>query len=178
MQRPKAMVLINRDFQLKYAGAAVGVGVLSTALSVIVILYPLYVFEILRIPQFLPLPILFSMVFAALLNILMIGLVGVYVTHSIAGPMYAVVREFRKVENGDWSGAMRQRKNDDLRYLVRNYNAMMDSLRNQAEVELEDINNLKHTIDKLDNAEVKAVSNELDRISHRWNMRLGLSKEK
>ena len=24
-------------------------------------------------------------------------------THAIAGPMYAIVREFRKVEQGDWT---------------------------------------------------------------------------
>ena len=110
MSTRKSMVLINRDFQFRYAGAAVGVGVLSTVISAVLILYPLYTFEILRIPKFLPLPILISMVVAALLNITLIGLIGVYVTHSIAGPMYSVVREFRRVESGDWTSTMRQRK--------------------------------------------------------------------
>ena len=101
----------------------------------------MYVFEILRIPKFLPAPILLSMLFAAFINIAMVALIGVYVTHAIAGPMYAIVREFRKVEQGDWTSKMRQRKNDDLRYLVRNYNAMMDALRNQGNYEYEELTN-------------------------------------
>ena len=176
MSTRKSMVLI-RDFQFRYAGAAVGVGVLSTVISAVLILYPLYTFEILRIPKFLPMPILISMVVAALLNITLIGLIGVYVTHSIAGPMYSVVREFRRVESGDWTSTMRQRKNDDLRYLVRNYNAMMDSLRNQGKYESDEVIKLKNTVEKINDPSKEEALEIIDTMNARWSERLEVPKE-
>ena len=44
--------LINRDFQLRYTGAAVAVGILSTVFTSFIVLFPLYQFEILKIAQF------------------------------------------------------------------------------------------------------------------------------
>ncbi len=172
MSQRKTMVLINRDFQLRYAGAAVIVGIMSTVISTLVILYPLYTFEILRIPRFLPTPILLSMLFAAFINIAMVALIGVYVTHSIAGPMYAIVREFRKVEQGDWSGDMRQRKNDDLRYLVRNYNAMMGALRNQGNYECEELQKLKSLIEKSEALDKPELLDIIVMMEERWSDRL------
>ena len=177
MKQRKTMILINRDFQFRYAGAAVIVGVISTIVSSLVILYPLYVFEILRIPKFLPAPILLSMLFAAFINIAMVALIGVYVTHAIAGPMYAIVREFRKVEQGDWTSKMRQRKNDDLRYLVRNYNAMMDALRNQGNYEYEELIKLRALIEKSSCDEKSELLEVVSMMEDRWCDRLEVSRE-
>ena len=177
MKQRKTMILINRDFQFRYAGAAVIVGVISTIVSSLVILYPLYVFEILRIPKFLPAPILLSMLFAAFINIAMVALIGVYVTHAIAGPMYAIVREFRKVEQGDWTSKMRQRKNDDLRYLVRNYNAMMDALRNQGNYEYEELTKLRALIEKSSCDEKSELLEVVSMMEDRWCDRLEGSRE-
>ena len=177
MKQRKTMILINRDFQFRYAGAAVIVGVISTIISSLVILYPLYVFEILRIPKFLPAPILLSMLFAAFINIAMVALIGVYVTHAIAGPMYAIVREFRKVEQGDWTSKMKQRKNDDLRYLVRNYNAMMDALRNQGNYEYEELIKLRALIEKSSCDEKSELLEVVSMMEDRWCDRLEVSRE-
>lgn len=124
----KRIYLINRDFQLRYAFAGAIVGIISTLLTLILILVPLYQFEILRIPAFLPLPMLTAIGFAALANVILIGFLGIFITHRIAGPMYSLVRHLRKVELGCWAGHMRIRDNDDLRYLVRNFNQMVDGL--------------------------------------------------
>ncbi len=77
MAKPsKRIYLINRDFQLRYAYAAVFVGLMSTIVTTTVLLYPLYKFEIVRIPQFLPLPIMSAMVAAALINVFDGGIVS------------------------------------------------------------------------------------------------------
>src|SRR6186997_212279 len=94
----KRIYLINRDFQMRYTLAAVVVGLLSTILTLIILLVPLYTFEILQIPRFLPLPIFGIMAMAAFVNILSVGLMGVFITHRIAGPMYSLVRSFRRIE--------------------------------------------------------------------------------
>jgi HAMP domain-containing protein len=124
----KRLILINRDFQLRYVGAAVALGIATTAISAILILFPLYYFEILKIPRFLPTPILIIMGMAGALNIAVIGIFGVYVTHRIAGPMFSMVRAFRLVEMGKWNTTLRVRAGDDLLYLVRNFNEMTDGL--------------------------------------------------
>lgn len=124
----KKIYLINRDFQFRYTGAAVVVGLMSTALTTILILYPLYQFEILRIPKFLPPPVLFLMAVAAMINVFMVGFMGIFLTHRIAGPMYSMVRFFRTVEQGYLGARLKVRDGDELGYLVRNINAMMEGL--------------------------------------------------
>lgn len=151
-QSPKArkrIYLVNRDFQFRYTGAAVLVGLTSTLLTVITILYPLYQFEILRIPKFLPLPILGTMLAAALVNILLVGLMGVIITHKIAGPMYSMVRQFRRVENGQWYGRMHLRPDDEMKYLVRNFNEMLGGIQNLGQSDLDLINQVVSEFDKM-----------------------------
>jgi len=120
--------LINRDFQLRYAWLAAFVGVISTVLTSVVLLYPLYVFEILRVPKFLPIPILMGMIMAAVLNIILIALLGIFITHRIAGPAFSLVRAIRRLELGKWNGRLRIRKQDELHFVVRNFNQMIDAL--------------------------------------------------
>ncbi len=42
--------------------------------------------------------------------------------------MYALVRCFRRIEVGRWAGHLKVRDSDDLKYLVRNFNQMVDGL--------------------------------------------------
>jgi len=129
MARPaKKIILINRDFQLRYTWASVLVGLTSTVLTGVVILYPLYVFEILRIPRFLPVPILGAMGVAALVNIGFVAFMGLILTHRIAGPMYSIVRQLRRLEAGLWHGHMRLRPGDELGLIVRHVNDLTDAL--------------------------------------------------
>ena len=72
---------------MRYTKSAVVIGLVSTFLTSVVILYPLYQFQILRIPKFLPIPILFAMILAAVINIAIIGVMGILMPHRIAGPM-------------------------------------------------------------------------------------------
>lgn len=146
-QRQKQrLILINRDFQFRYTGAAVLVGLLSTVLTTSVILYPLFQFEILRIPRFLPWPILGVMVMAALLNVLLVGFMGILITHRLAGPMYSLVRQFRRVEEGRWYGQMKIREGDDMRYVVRNFNAMLDAINTQTQMDFEKLRHVRELL--------------------------------
>ena len=80
VKRPKQrLYLINRDFQLRYAWAVIWIGLLSTVVTSTVILIPLYEFQILRIPKFLPAPILLAMLLAVVLNILLLGFMSVHI---------------------------------------------------------------------------------------------------
>jgi hypothetical protein len=136
----KKLILVNRDFQFRYARVSVAVGLVSTALTSVVILYPLYLFKILVVPRFLPTPILLSMVAAAMLNISMIIVFGILISHKIAGPMFSMVRHFRKIAGGTWRTEMRTRPGDDLGFVVRNLNELSDALVSCASNDLELVN--------------------------------------
>jgi hypothetical protein len=104
------------------------VGVFSTLLTSGLILYPLYVFKILVIPRFLPTPILVAMGLAAVANMVFIGLLAVLLTHRIAGPKYSLVRQMREVASGNWRSWLSLRKHDDLKYVMRNFNELIEGL--------------------------------------------------
>lgn len=135
----KKILLVNRDFQLKYTKAAIAVAIVSTVLSGTVILYPLYIFEILRIPKFLPTPILGAMIAAVIINVGIIAFMGVFLTHKLAGPIYSLAREFRKVGAGIWGHTMSVRPDDDLKFLVRNYNEMAEQMKKICESDIRDL---------------------------------------
>ena len=124
----KKLYLINRHFQFRFMWLAVTVGLFSTILTTIIILYPLFVFRILRIPEFLPLPILGVMALAALVNIALISFLTITVTHRIVGPLYNLVRNMRRFESPRWNGHIRVRDRDELQYVMRNFNNMIDCI--------------------------------------------------
>lgn len=121
----KRLYLINRDFQLRYTRIAVIVGFVSTLVTIVLILYPLFQFRIVRFPMFLPSPFIWAIAGAALFNFLIIALMGVLVTHRIAGPMFSLVRHIHSMQSGKLAPPLRVRDGDDLKYLVRNYNEMV-----------------------------------------------------
>lgn len=170
----KKILLVNRDFQLRYTKAAITVAIISTVLSVAVVLYPLYTFEILRIPKFLPTPILLAMGCAVLINVALIGFLGVLITHRLAGPIYSLTREFRKISGGIWGNQLKVRAEDDLKYLVRSYNEMSEGLAKIAE---EDLAALILAISSLEksaqgNPDIKAAAEELQALHVRLKDRI------
>lgn len=147
--------LVDRAFQLKYTWAAVGMGVVSTTLTALVILYPLYTFGILRIPRFLPWPILGGMLVAVLINVLSIAFMGVMITHRIAGPVFGMIRQMRRVTMGRWIGEMKSRENDELQPLVRNLNEMVATLNGVAVRDHELAGQVRAVFDRLTASGVK-----------------------
>jgi hypothetical protein len=124
----KRIYLINRDFQLRYTRLALLVGCGSTILTVLLILYPLFQFKIIRGIAFLPTPFLAAIVFASLLNFSLVAAMGILITHRIAGPIFSLVRHMRQLQQSRFGGEFRVRTGDDLKYLVRNYNEVVESL--------------------------------------------------
>ncbi len=132
----KKLYLINRDFQLRYTKVAVIVGFCSTMLTLFLVLFPLFQFQIIRFPNFLPAPFLWAIALAALLNFAIVATMGILVTHRIAGPMFSLVRQFRRITDGRFDSHLKVRDGDDLKYVVRNFNEMVDQLESQTRHDL------------------------------------------
>jgi hypothetical protein len=125
---PKRMYLVNREFQMRYVRIAVVVGLCSTILTMLLILYPLFHFQVLRFPNFLPLPFLLGMMAASILNFLAVAMVSIIITHRVAGPMFALVRQFRLLQFGRLNATLKVRDSDDLKFVVRNFNEFVEYL--------------------------------------------------
>ncbi|MFK7873155.1 MAG: hypothetical protein AB8C84_08285 [Oligoflexales bacterium] len=133
----KSLILVDRDFQMRYTRAAIAAGVASTVLTAVLILYPLYKFEILRIPMFLPWPVLAGMSLAVLVNIGVLAMTAVYISHRVAGPMYSLVRELRRLSFENFTGRMKVRDGDELQYVIRNFNETVISLQQMTQADLD-----------------------------------------
>ena len=144
----KRIILVNRDLQFRYARLGLLVGFTSSILSALVILYPLYKFQILNVPNFLPIEFMGAMAAAVLINMMMITYLGVIITHRIAGPIFALSVEFAEVGQGIFGRELQCRRSDDLKYLIRSFNEMSINLKNITHDDLACINLL---IEKTDN---------------------------
>lgn len=149
--RTKRMIVVNRDLQLRYTGAAVMVGTLTTCLTTFFILLPLYVFKILVIPRFLPWPILFVMALALLMNIFSVFILGLIMTNRIAGPLYALIRAMRQMGRGDFNAHLRVRATDDLKYVIRHFNDMAASLSRLTRDDIDNIDTMIARANELHN---------------------------
>lgn len=170
----KRIFLVNRDLQLRYAKSAAVAGIVSSILTGIVILYPLYVFQILRIPKFLPAPILFSMALAIVLNVFVIAGFSIFMTHKIAGPIYGLLREFRRVAAGYFGHEMRVRKDDELKYMIRNFNEVSLALKEITEVDLKALNTIMSSIEQGDSV---AAKDDLMALKSRVASRINWTKQ-
>ena len=166
----KRIFLVNRDLQFRYAKSAAVAGVISSFLTAAVLLYPLFVFKILVIPKFLPAPILASMAIAVLLNIMLIAGFSLFLTHRLAGPVYGLLREFRRITAGFFGHEMRVRKEDELKYLIRNFNEASVALKEMTEL---DIISLENTIESIESGESMDLAKEdLKTIAKRLKARI------
>ena len=171
---PKRILLVNRDFQLRYAGAGLLAGLVSTAITACLIIYPLFEFKIVTIGLFLPWPIIMAISGAIVINCLLQISFGIALTHRIAGPIFNLIRYLRMIGRGHWNVKMRQRKNDELAIVVRNLNEMSEQLTKAAGQDLEEIGTIKSLIDdpELNVDKINAIKNYLDNISDRLARRI------
>ena len=142
--------IINKKIQIKYAVLSIAMLILYTLLLLIALFGP---------PIFLlnsPDATLAVRAEAAssvlLINsylwpgigviILMFGALSIFITHRMAGPIYAIEKVFSRIADGDVTARVRLRKRDDLHELGRAINSMLDK---QA-VTLSDLNERFHRL--------------------------------
>lgn len=142
LSRKKRILLVNRDFQLRYTKAAILVATVSTAATLFLILFPLYYLDVIRFPNFLPTLFLSGIALASVSNFAVIGLFAIHLTHRIAGPMFSLVRQMRLIQSGTWAAQLRVRSGDDIKYLVRNFNEMVDYLLSTSQRDLDQVDSI------------------------------------
>ncbi len=149
----KKIWLVNRDFQLRYTGAGLVAGFISTAITAILLLFPLFQFKIITVGFFLPWPIFACIFVAAIINAVFQMLFGIVLTHKVAGPMFSLIKYLRLIETGKWKIEMRQREGDDLQIIVRHVNELSEGLVSTVKQDLEQLEQIK--------AQLMAPTNEI-----------------
>jgi signal transduction histidine kinase len=127
------------------------------------------------IPQFLPLPILAGMVTAAVLNIGILVIFSILLSHKIAGPLFNLVRHIRRMSLGQWRTTMKVRPGDDLVFIVRNINELSSNLVQFAETDLEIVNDVL-TSKNLDSSSQQKLAQLQQRLESRVEQRTSLVK--
>ncbi len=156
----KRIYIVDRDFQLRYMRAAILVALASSLLTLFTVLAPLYQFRIIRFPDFLPTPFLVAILIAALVNFILIAGAGILLTHRVAGPVFNIVRQLNRMEEGEPISSVRVRQTDELQYLVRNLNGFIDALKSRNQATAERVKKLEQAIAASDFESAKVLINQ------------------
>jgi HAMP domain-containing protein len=70
-----------------------------------------------------PLIIILPVVFVFL------GIIVIFISHRIAGPLYRLKMFMEKVENGDYSVELKFRKNDSIHDVADSFNRMVEGIK-------------------------------------------------
>jgi nitrogen fixation/metabolism regulation signal transduction histidine kinase len=71
------------------------------------------------------------------LLVVLIGLLGIFITHKIAGPVYKMKRLLKDVGAGKLNFQGGLRKGDELQHFFETFQKMVDSLKSRQKVEIE-----------------------------------------
>lgn len=119
--------VVNRDLQMRFARSGVIIGIVSTAVCGGMILWSFRAFNIWQ-GQRLPLPILLVIFLVLIINVSAIYIAGVLATQRIAGPLFNLMKQLQKVRGGDFTGCARFRDADEIHYVARRFNQMVEGL--------------------------------------------------
>ncbi len=145
--------LINQDFQLRYIGLLVGLASLLCLVFVVMTkhyidlnLNPLIESGLISSPvvndliqiekQFLNKNLL--TVFLLVIGTLTVA--GIFITHRIAGPLYALERRMKQItQEGMQNSSFHVRRTDEFQELAESFNEMMTSLQRKMDQQAEKI---------------------------------------
>ena len=128
--------IVARKFQLKYVGMILLLMFLTAGFCSYVIYYTTMILFGEKLANVYPQGQLVSIVqtvnFRILLSILfispLVGFLGIYLSHKIAGPIYRIERFLASMAAGDLSARIKLRRGDEMVSLADSINKLTDSL--------------------------------------------------
>ncbi|MCD4812130.1 methyl-accepting chemotaxis protein [bacterium] len=158
MQWRRRNYIINKDFQFRYIGRVMfGIVVMALVIA-FTVYYTTWVKimdEFYNVPQiaaqFAPLFASVNQIMVLLLIIFMLtaAVISVFVSHSIAGPMYRFERSIEAIRAGDLTLNIGLRKGDEFKQLADLLNEMVQSLRSNLSTDRQMIEEMAGLISKI-----------------------------
>jgi methyl-accepting chemotaxis protein len=179
----RRQLIVDKPFQYRLIGLLLAIWA-ANSLFFSIILYYFYEGHILRFYHLVPrtgmvpllsAPVLFSVAigFILMFGMVLVGIIGVYLSNQIAGPLYRVKLSLNRVSEGDVNFEIRFRDRDFLEDFPDYFNKMLDSLKQQGG---NDIETLKAIEDSLsDPGRSRALIREL---RERKEAQIGLPADK
>ena len=173
MQMPVAVkrnkILINKQVQIKYALLAMAMLLLYTLLLLIALFGPpIYQFTSPGVPMSVMTEAANAVLFINSylwpwigLIILLFGILTIFFTHRIAGPMFSLQRTLGRIAAGDLKTRIKFRKGDDFSEMAGELNRMagtLESLLSEIDGRLTDLSSRVQTLSK---EQVSAAGSEL-----------------
>lgn len=159
--------IVDKPFQYRMIGTLVAVWFANT-LFFSVVLYFFYQGHLTRFYELIPrvgmTPLMESstlfavaIAFIAVFGVVIVGIVGVYLSNQIAGPLYRVKICMEKVGKGEWDFEVRFREKDFLKDMPSIFNGMLKGLRELTAADIEKLKELEGALGELP-AEQKLVA--------------------
>lgn len=91
----------------------------------------------------------FQIFFSVAGLLVVVGVISMYMSHRIAGPLYRLKKYFQELSKGDLSFEMRVRKGDELGDVVDEFNAMVRGLKTAVVGDRQRVNEVKQSVQKI-----------------------------
>jgi methyl-accepting chemotaxis protein len=143
----KRQYIVDKPFQYRLIGTLLCIWAANTIFFTMV-LYLLYDGHLNRFYDLVPregllpllsLPTLFavSILFVSLFGVIVLGIIALYMSNQIAGPLYRTKKSLERLGQGDLAFKLRFRHGDFLNDFPEIFNAMLERLRRQSTEELD-----------------------------------------
>lgn len=146
--------IINPYFQLKYLGIVLALVVVVLLVAVYFVTLTIRTTPVLENLTDLEVITVNRLVFRTVLYVciifaILIIVLGIFVTHRIAGPLYVFNKMFNLVSEGDLTVQVRLRKGDELQNLALSFQNMVDRLNMYIKMDKQKVEDVKNAIDTL-----------------------------
>ena len=147
--------LIHPKFQLMFSSSLVLIALIAALIVGILIRKLIYANNLIFVkynvhlqPEFLSLLakerhlVLIIWIGSFLVISVFLFFAGIFLSHKMAGPLYALTREMTKLKNGDYTAYLGLRRRDEFKELKIPFNQWVEMLRTMTEDDIEHISQL------------------------------------
>ena len=156
----KRQYIVDKPFQYRLIGTLLCIWAANTIFFTLV-LYLLYdghlnqFYDLVPREGMLPLltlPALFavSILFVSLFGVIVLGIIALYMSNQIAGPLYRTKKSLERLGQGDLAFKLRFRNGDFLNDFPEIFNAMLERLRRQSAEELDALKAIEASVSDAD----------------------------
>ena len=181
-QNRRRQLIVDKPFQYRLIALLLAIWA-ANSLFFSIILYYFYEGHILQFYHLVPrsgmvpllsAPVLFSVAigFILLFGMVLVGIIGVYLSNQIAGPLYRVKLSLERVTSGDVNFDIRFRDRDFLEDLPGYFNKMLQALKDQGSNDIEVLKAIEENLS--DPAKTRALVQEL---KERKQVQIGVASE-
>ena len=178
----KRQYIVDKPFQYRLIGTLLCLWAANTVFFTLV-LYFLYDGHLIRfydlVPREGPLPLLnlptlfaVSILFISVFGVIVLGIIALYMSNQIAGPLYRTRKSLDRVGQGDLAFKLKFRDGDFLADFPDVFNAMLERLRRQSVEELDELKAIEASPE--DASEVAA---RIKKLREKKEAQLGVSND-